>query len=101
MKHGEILKNLFLIWAAKSSWPQITKDSFAEACQDWGVVCKKHLPVSYCDIAQFEALANESKFEGGKIKNRMCRFEFFEAIMRVAKRRFLESGDQKTVGEAL
>ena len=59
------------------------------------------MPLTYCNTASTAALTNESAFPAGKIKHRMCRFEFFEAIIRVASRRFFESEETNSVPEAL
>ena len=99
-RHGEALKNLFLTCASKSDFPQIVKTHFVDACTAWGIIGKL-LPGGQAETCVIAALTNDHKFEGGKKTNQMSRFEFFEAIFRVAQKRFYDSGECKSNPEAL
>ena len=95
-----MLKNLFLACASKSDFPQVRTINFVETCNTWGIIDKKLLPGGQAETCVIAATTNDHKFEGGKKSNQMCRFEFFEAIFRVAQKRFLHTGETKSNAEA-
>lgn len=106
-KNYAFLKEVYLTTAARSVFPCITIQDFAE------LMMKLDIPESGADDTctqgiidtQFIAARTDAEKKGNKLHNQagidINRFEFFEALVRVAGCKWVKSGRVKTYTEAL
>ena len=65
---------------------------FTTLCNKWGIVCKKDLKVSDIDRLFYAVNFEEVQGQHGDLEDNpdkeLCRYEFFEIIVRMAKLKF-------------
>ena len=100
-ENGDILKNLFVVCACNSHFPQVGKEDFLLNIKEkFGNVIDKKFTSGMVGVSMIAALGGPVKFES-KLrveKIYMTRYEFFETIVRVAQGKYR---DDHSTSEAL
>jgi hypothetical protein len=92
--YGEI-KNQFYSSIATSDYPTIQWMDFGNICEEWRII-DKDFPMSFIDrlfIATNVELVNMVD----NADRALCRFEFYEIIVRIASAKFYEQGYYETL----
>jgi hypothetical protein len=100
--HAEFLKNTFIALASKSNFPQITPNDIVLKFKSWELTTTKFLNEQDIFIATTGAQNKEIDFKSKvKVNGILTRFEFFDTVIRIAKKRFFDSKEVKTVADAV
>ena len=80
------------------SYPVISWLNFTNACQQWNLIDKS---LTQTDIDRIFITVNfeEEQLEANDDSS-LCRFEFLEIIVRMAKEKYYEKGKASTIAEA-
>lgn len=100
-KYYAKLKNQFLTRiACLKSYPTIDWLDFVTMCQDWGIIDDKTLTKT--DVDRIFITANfEEVDDAVNDDNALCRFEFFECIVRMAKTKYFDKGTRPSVSHSV
>ena len=103
--NAQMVKDLFLTLSAKSKFPQLAIGDFNNACDKFGILHPRILPMSFLATHTGSAMSNAVEFEGKsvtRIKDKyLCRFEFVEILVRLAKVRYFDTKEEDCVSDAL
>ena len=93
--YGEILEQ-YMWGQGVSNYPSIDMVDFSKQCKLWGCINKKDLSVS--DIDRLFVAVNFEEVQGDKQAElddnpdkELCRYEFFEILVRMAKCKFIDN----------
>ena len=101
-KHAEYIKNLFIALASSSHFPQISPNDLVVKVKDWKLFGTNSLNEADIFISVTGAFNKEIDFRSKiKIVGLLTRFEFFDTLIRIAKKRFFDSKEVKTVAAAI
>ena len=96
------LKNIFHYLIAKSSFPAIGWLDFAAWAEKIKVPDERTCPSSAIDRAFIAANIEAERTDGNNNPDAaLCRYEFLEIVVRVAKAKYFESGVTKSVPDAV
>ena len=99
LEHACALKDIFTHCIALSSYPSITWIDFYKFCSEWKIPDKKTCTLQTIDrlfiITNVEVIEQEDNPDRD-----LCRYEFFEIILRLAGAKFKDSNRVKTWDEA-
>lgn len=94
-----MLKEIFTGLVVQGEFPDLGWMEFAQFCQDSKLVDEN------CNLAKldlyFIATNVELEEQDGNSDSSLCRFEFFEILIRIAKGKYVDSGKCKTYEQAL
>ena len=94
-----MLKEIFTIATAQKGGPDLTKYSFRQLMVESKVI-DKNVTVSHIDT-YFKASNFEIEDQEGNHDLKLCRFEFLEILIRVAKAKYIDFGQETNLGSAL
>ena len=97
--HFESLKEIHIRVCCESSRPDLRRDPFYKFLSDARVIDRFNLPKGICDTL-FKATNFEFEDSEHNDDNALTRFEFLEILVRVAKARFLQSGEETNITRA-
>lgn len=97
--HTEQIKSIFTNQIALSSFPSISWIDFGQMCQQWRIVDNRTCTLQNIDRI-FIATNVELVEQEDNPDRDLCRFEFYEILVRLGAAKFKDSGQAKTWDEA-
>ena len=92
LENYELIFEQYLYGQGNSNYPSVSMIDFTNLCNAWGIVYKKDLSISDIDRLFFAVNFEEVGGQQGDLDDNpdkeLCRYEFFEIIVRMAKLKF-------------
>ena len=104
LKNYELIFEQYLYGQATSNYPSVGMMDFANLCSAWKIVHPRDLSISDIDRLFYAVNFEEVQGEQGDLEDNpdkeLCRYEFFEIIVRMAKLKFEKRKARLSVAEA-
>mmetsp|Transcript_911 Transcript_911/g.1115 ORF Transcript_911/g.1115 Transcript_911/m.1115 type:complete len:246 (+) Transcript_911:821-1558(+) len=101
----ELIFEQYLFGQGNSNYPSVSMIDFTNLCNMWGIVHKKDLSISDIDRLFFAVNFEEVGGAAGDLDDNpdkeLCRYEFFEIIVRMGKLKYENQKLGLTVAQAL
>ena len=104
LKNYEVIFEQYLYGQGVSNYPSVSMIDFTNLCNSWKIVNKRDLSIKDIDILFFAVNFEEVGGAQGDLEDNpdkeLCRYEFFEIIVRMAKLKFENQKLGLTVAQA-
>lgn len=98
-KHAKQLKDIYIQTACRSNYPQVTLIDFGSFCVK-GQIRDNLVNSSTVDRMFISVNFDQAPMEG-RNNSELCRYEFFEAIVRLARAKYIDSGKEIVLSAAV
>lgn len=105
LENYELIFEQYLYGQSISRYPSISMLDFTKICNNWKIINKKDLTSTDIDrlfyAVNFEEEDGEAASNSDNPDDELCRFEFFEIIVRIAKLKYENNKSGYTVAQSL
>ena len=92
LENYELIFEQYLYGQGISNYPAVSMIDFTRLCSAWGIINKKDLTSTDIDrlffAVNFEEEEGEAQSNDDNPADELCRFEFFEILVRIAKLKY-------------